>query len=53
MTVTEKHELTLSFRSSDELWKFAKEHQDKIKITLVTDYKLCEWNYEPHAESEE
>ena len=41
MVINEKHELTLSFTSSDELWKFAKKYQDKIKT--VTDYNYCKW----------
>lgn len=35
---TNKHELTLSFDSSDELWEFAKKHQDKI--VSVSDYEI-------------
>ena len=38
MTINEKHELILSFNSSEELWQFAKKHQDKI--VGVVDYKL-------------
>ena len=45
MTLTEKHELTLSFNSSDELWSFAKKYEDKI--VSVSDYKyICE-DFEP------
>jgi hypothetical protein len=38
MTIEEKHELTLSFNSSEELWEFAKEHEDKI--AFIMDYKF-------------
>ena len=38
MTINKKHELTLSFDSSDELWEFAKKHQDKI--VSVSDYEI-------------
>lgn len=51
MTVTEKHELTLSFRSSDELWSFAKKYKDKI--VSVSDYKIYTCNTEPQIEQEE
>ena len=37
-TGEEKHELTLSFATSEELWQFAKEHQDKV--VAITDYKI-------------
>ena len=38
MTINEKHELTLSFNSSDELWSFAQEYKEKI--VSVSDYKI-------------
>ena len=44
MTLTEKHELTLSFNSSDELWSFAKKYQDKI--VSVSDYKIYAYDKE-------
>ena len=44
MTFDEKHELTLSFNSSEELWQFAKEHQDKV-VGMV-DYKINKWEQE-------
>ncbi len=37
----EKHELTLAFNSSEELWQFAKKYQDKV-IGIV-DYKVNTW----------
>lgn len=40
VTITEKHELTLSFNSSDELWSFVKRYIDRIKIVSVSDYKI-------------
>ena len=52
MTLNEKHELTLSFNSSDELWSFAKKYQDKI--VSVSDYKIYTCNTEPQeSEGEE
>ena len=48
VTLTEKHELTLSFNSSDELWSFAKKYQDKI--VSVADYKICTCDSEPQTE---
>ena len=44
ITFDEKHELTLSFNSSEELWQFAKEHQDKV-VGMV-DYKINKWEQE-------
>ena len=44
MTSDEKHELTLAFNSSEELWQFAKEHQDKV-VGMV-DYKIDRWENE-------
>jgi hypothetical protein len=44
MLIEEKHELTLTFSSSEELWQFAKEHQDKI--VTMTDYKIARWENE-------
>lgn len=41
MTIDERHELTLSFNSSEELWQFAKEHQDKV--VSIVDYKINKW----------
>lgn len=41
MSIDEKHELTLAFNSSEELWQFAKEHQDKV-VGMV-DYKIDRW----------
>lgn len=38
MITEEKHELTISFASSEELWQFAEEHRDKV--VCVVDYKL-------------
>ena len=48
MTINEKHELTLSFDSSDELWVFAKKYKDKI--VSVSDYKIYMCNNEPQAD---
>ena len=42
--IDEKHELTLAFNSSEELWQFAKEHQDKV-VGMV-DYKIDRWENE-------
>lgn len=47
MTIDEKHELILSFNSSEELWKFAKEHQDKV-VGMV-DYKIHKWEQKDGA----
>lgn len=44
VTINEKHELTLSFNSSDELWSFAKKYQDKI--ISVSDYKIYTYDEE-------
>lgn len=41
MSIDEKHELTLTFNSSEELWQFLKEHEDKV-IGIV-DYKINKW----------
>ena len=54
VTINEKHELTLSFNSSEELWSFAQEYKEKI--VSVSDYKIYTCNTEPqtaHVESEE
>ena len=48
MTLNEKHELTLSFNSSDELWSFAKKYQDKI--VCVADYKIYTCGNEAQTE---
>jgi hypothetical protein len=37
MTIDEKHELILSFDTSEEMWQFLKEHQDNV-VGMV-DYK--------------
>ena len=44
MGMIEKHELTLSFNTSEEMWQFAKEHQDKV-VGMV-DYKINKWEVE-------
>jgi len=41
MTIDERHELTLAFNSSEEMWQFAREHQDKV-VGMV-DYKINKW----------
>ena len=51
MTLNEKHELTLSFNSSDELWSFAKKYQDQI--VSVSDYKIYTCDSEPQTEQVE
>lgn len=51
VTLNEKHELTLSFNSSDELWSFAKKYQDKI--VSVSDYKIYTCGNEPQSEQVE
>ena len=50
VTINEKHELTLSFKSSDELWSFAKEYKEKI--VSVSDYKIYTCNTEPQTAQE-
>ena len=50
MTLNEKHELTLSFNSSDELWSFAEKNQDKI--VSVSDYVIYTCDTEPQTEQE-
>ena len=47
VTINEKHELTLSFNSSDELWSFAKKYKDKI--VSVSDYKIYTCDTEPQT----
>lgn len=44
MTIEEKHELTLSFNSSEELWQVAKKYQDNV-VGMV-DYKFNKWEQE-------
>lgn len=44
MTLNEKHELTLSFNTSEEMWQFLKEHEDKV-VGMV-DYKVNKWEQE-------
>ena len=39
MGVIEKHELTLSFNTSEEMWQFVKETHTIDKIVGVEDYK--------------
>lgn len=58
MTIEAKHELTLSFDSSEELWQVAKKYPDNV-VSMV-DYKFSKWEQENEddkfntwAESEE
>lgn len=53
MTLNEKHELTLSFKSSEELWSFAKKYKDKIDIVSVSDYKIYTCENKSQTEQEE